>query len=58
MVNWFVKAYEFNCCVNDHEKAGILKILVDINNNCNKMLTEMLKSVFGEDFKNLQNEKN
>lgn len=43
MVNWFIKAYEFNCCVNDHEydedkKAKILKILDD-NNNCNKMFT-------------------
>lgn len=48
MVNWFIKAYEFNCCVNDHEydKKKILKILVDINNKCNnKILTEMLKSI-------------
>lgn len=48
MVNWFIKAYEFNCCVNDHkyDKKKILKILVDINNKCNnKILTEMLKSI-------------
>lgn len=59
MVNWFVKAYEFNCCVNDHEydKRKILAILVDINNNCNFILTEMLKSIFGEDFTEHKNNK-
>lgn len=47
MVNWFVKAYEFNCCVNDHkyDDDKILDILVDINNNCNFILTETLTSI-------------
>lgn len=59
MVNWFVKAYEFNCCVNDHEydKKKILDILVDINNNCNFILTKMLLSIFGEDFTKHKNNK-
>lgn len=60
MVNWFIKVYEFNCCVNDHEydKKKILKILVDINNKCNnKILTEMLSSIFGEDFTEHKNNK-
>lgn len=59
MVNWFIKAYEFNCCVNDHEydKKKILDILVDINNNCNFILTKMLLSIFGEDFTEHKNNK-
>lgn len=59
MVNWFIKAYEFNCCVNDHEydKKKILAILVDINNNCNFILTKMLSSIFGEDFTEHKNNK-
>lgn len=59
MVNWFIKAYEFNCCVNDHEydKKKILAILVDINNNCNFILTEMLSSIFGDRFTKHKNNK-
>ena len=59
MVNWFIKAYEFNCCVNDHEydKKKILDILVDINNNCNFILTDMLKSIFGNKFTKHKNNK-
>lgn len=59
MVNWFIKAYEFNCCVNDHkyDKKKILAILVDINNNCNFILTKMLSSIFGEDFTEHKNNK-
>lgn len=59
MVNWFIKAYEFNCCVNDHkyDKRKILAILVDINNNCNFILTKMLSSIFGEDFTEHKNNK-
>lgn len=59
MVNWFIKAYEFNCCVNDHEydKKKILDILVDINNNCNFILTDMLKSIFGDRFTEHKNNK-
>lgn len=59
MVNWFIKAYEFNCCVNDHkyDKDKILDILVDINNNCNFILTEMLSSIFGDRFTKHKNNK-
>lgn len=59
MVNWFIKAYEFNCCVNDHkyDKDKILDILVDINNNCNFILTEMLSSIFRDRFTKHKNNK-
>lgn len=47
IIKWFLRAYEFNCCVNDHkyDDDKILDILVDINNNCNFILTETLTSI-------------
>lgn len=67
MVNWFIKAYEFNCCVNDHEynEKDIYKFLVKINNcndkknitqnnvnkNLNKRLDKTLNLIFYDGFK-------
>lgn len=35
MIKWFLRAYEFNCCVNDHEydEYKILEFLLEFNEN-------------------------
>lgn len=67
IIKWFLRAYEFNCCVNDHEynEKDIYKFLVKINNcndkknitqnnvnkNLNKRLDKTLNLIFYDGFK-------
>ena len=51
MVNWFIKAYEFNCCVNDHkyDEDKILEFLLDFNENnidCKNRFYNILDLIF------------
>lgn len=51
MVNWFIKAYEFNCCVNDHkyDEDKILAFLLDFNENnidCKNRFYNILDLIF------------
>lgn len=62
IIKWFLRAYEFNCCVNDHkyDKDETLKFLIDFNENnidCKNRFTETLELVFGEDFTKHKNNK-
>lgn len=55
IIKWFLRAYEFNCCVNEHEydEYKILEFLVEFNENnidCKNRFTETLELVFGKDF--------
>lgn len=51
IIKWFLRAYEFNCCVNDHEydEYKILEFLLEFNENnidCKNRFTETLELIF------------
>ena len=51
IIKWFLRAYEFNCCVNDHkyDEDKILKFLLDFNENnidCKNRFYNILDLIF------------
>lgn len=51
IIKWFLRAYEFNCCVNDHkyDEDKILEFLLDFNENnidCKNRFYNILDLIF------------